>query len=76
LIKKLTELGIDIVFATQNIDTTTPAGKMQRNIMLSFAEFERDMIAERTREKIIYQASKGYWGGGHSPLGYNVEKKY
>lgn len=70
--KKLTELGIDIVFATQNIDTTTPAGKMQRNIMLSFAEFERDMIAERTREKLFYQASQGYWGGGHAPLGYDV----
>ena len=73
--KKLTELGTDIVFATQNIDTTTPAGKMQRNIMLSFAEFERDMIAERTREKLFYQASKGYWGGGHAPLGYDVIDK-
>ena len=73
--KTLTELGIDIVFATQNIDTTTPAGKMQRNIMLSFAEFERDMIAERTREKLFYQASKGYWGGGHAPLGYDVKNK-
>lgn len=73
--KKLTQLGIDIVFATQNIDTTTPVGKMQRNIMLSFAEFERDMIAERTREKLFYQASKGYWGGGHAPLGYDVKNK-
>ena len=43
--------------------------------MLSFAEFERDMIAERTREKLYYQASKGYWGGGHAPLGYDVKNK-
>ncbi len=73
--KRLSKLGIDIVFATQNIDTTTAPGKMQRNIMLSFAEFERDMIAERTREKLFYQASKGYWGGGHPPLGYDVVEK-
>lgn len=73
--KKLTELGIDIVFATQDIDTTTYDGKFRRNIMLSFAEFERDMIAERTREKLFYQASKGYWGGGHAPLGYDVKNK-
>jgi len=73
---KLRELGIDIVIATQNIDTTTPTGKMQRTILLAFAEFERDMIAERTREKLFLQAQKGYWGGGHTPLGYNaVDKK-
>ena len=73
--KRLTALDIDIVFSTQNIDTTTPAGKMQRNIMLAFAEFERDMIAERTREKLFYQAQQGFWGGGHTILGYDVENK-
>jgi site-specific DNA recombinase len=73
--KRFTDLGIDIVFATQSIDTTTPAGKMQRNIMLAFAEFERDMIAERTREKLFYQAQKGFWGGGHALLGFDVINK-
>ena len=73
--KRFTALGIDIVFATQSIDTTTPAGKMQRNIMLAFAEFERDMIAERTREKLFYQAQKGFWGGGHVLLGYDILDK-
>ncbi len=72
---KLRDLGIDIVIATQSIDTTTPPGKMQRNILLAFAEFERDMIAERTREKLYLQAQKGYWGGGHPPLGYDVVEK-
>ena len=48
---------------------------MQRNIMLAFAEFERDMIAERTREKLFYQAQKGFWGGGHVLLGYDVVDK-
>lgn len=70
-----TELGIDIVVTTQNIDTTTPAGKMQRTIMLAFAEFERDMIAERTRERLFDRAQKGYWGGGNVLLGYKVVDK-
>ena len=70
-----TKLGIDIVVTKQNIDTTTSAGKMQRTIMLAFAEFERDMIAERTREKLFSQAQKGYWGGGHAPLGYESKDK-
>jgi site-specific DNA recombinase len=72
---RLQALGIDIVVATQNIDTTNPSGKMMRNILLSFAEFERDMIAERTREKLYSQAQKGYWGGGNVPLGYDVKDK-
>jgi len=70
-----TKLGIDIVVTTQNIDTTTPAGKMQRNIMLAFAEFERDMIADRTRERLYDRAQKGYWGGGNVLLGYKVVDK-
>ena len=73
--KKLRDLGIDIVITTQNIDTTTSTGKMQRTILLAFAEFERDVIAERTREKLFVQAQQGFWGGGHSPLGYDVMDK-
>lgn len=73
--KRLRYLGIDIVISTQNIDTTTPTGKMQRTILLAFAEFEKDMIGERTREKLFLQAQQGYWGGGHSPLGYDVKEK-
>lgn len=72
---RLDSLGVDIVVTTQNIDTTTPAGKMQRNIMLAFAEFERDMIADRTREKLYSQAQKGFWGGGMVLLGYDVVDK-
>lgn len=74
--ERFRDLGIDVVIATQNIDTTTPSGKMQRTILLAFGEFKRDMIAERTREKLFLQATNGYWGGGHTPLGYdNVNKK-
>ena len=59
----LNKLGIDIIVTTQNIDTTTPQGAMMRTIMVAFAQFERDMIAERTREKLYNQAKSGYWGG-------------
>lgn len=72
---RLNSLNVDVVITTQNIDTTTPPGKMQRNIMLVFAEFEREIIAERTREKLYYQATKGYWKGGHLPLGYDLKDK-
>jgi len=72
----LNKLGIDIIVTTQNIDTTTPQGAMMRTIMVAFAQFERDMIAERTREKLYNQAKSGYWGGGHVLLGYDaIDKK-
>jgi site-specific DNA recombinase len=66
---------VDIVLATQNIDTTSSMGRFNRNVLMAFAEFERDMIAERTLEKLYSQAQKGYWGGGHAPLGYSVTDK-
>ena len=71
----LNKFGVDIIITTQNIDTTTAQGKMQRTILMAFAQFERDMIAERTREKLYSQAKEGYWGGGHVPLGYDVVDK-
>lgn len=61
----LDKLGIDIIVTTQNLDTTNPQGKMMRTILVAFAPFERDMIAERTREKLHHQAKSGYRGGGH-----------
>ncbi len=66
---------IDLVLATQNIDTTSSMGRFNRNVLMAFAEFERDMIAERTREKLFSQAQKGYWGGGTVPIGYDVKEK-
>ena len=66
---------IDLVLATQNIDTTSSMGRFNRNVLMAFSEFERDMIAERTREKLYSQAQKGYWGGGLVLLGYKVVDK-
>ncbi len=74
--EQLSNLDIDIVITTQQIDTTTRAGKMMRTVMLAFGDFERDVIAERTRGKLYYQAQKGFWKGGTVPLGYDcIDKK-
>ena len=75
LSERLEALGVDIVTATQNIDTTTSQGKFFRDIFLAFAEFERNIIAERTRESLYTRAKQGFWGGGHVPLGYDVVEK-
>ncbi len=77
LFKILNALGIDIVASTQdNLDTTTSGGKFMLNIILAFAEFERNMISERTKEGMTARALKGFYTGGHLILGYdNVEGK-
>ena len=73
--KRLRELGIDIVISTQNIDTTTSTGKMQRTILLAFAEFEKDMIGERTKRKAFLTSSTRVLGWWLFPLGYDVKDK-
>ena len=73
--EKLNALDIGIVVSTQDIDTTSSHGKALRSLMMVFAELERNMIADRTREKLYSQAQKGYWGGGLVLLGYDVVDK-
>jgi site-specific DNA recombinase len=68
-------LNVDLVVTTQLIDTTSAQGRMQRNIILAFAEFERDLIADRTREKLYSQAQQGIWNGGFLRLGYDQGEK-
>ncbi len=73
---KFNDLGVDFVSATQSIDTTTSGGKFMQDIFVAFAEFERNIIAERTRESIYQRAKQGHWHGGTPPLGYdNINKK-
>jgi site-specific DNA recombinase len=66
---------IDLVLATQNIDTTSSMGRFNRNVLMALAEFERDMIDERTRKKLHNQTQKDYWGGGIVPIGYDAKGK-
>ncbi len=74
LLDKLNSCGVDIAVTTQDIDTSTPAGKALQRMMLIFAEFERDMVSERTKEKRIETLKAGRWQGGIPPLGYDVEE--
>ncbi len=73
---KLNDYGVSFVAVNQQIDTNTPAGKLMLHMVLSFAEFERSMICERTREKVRASRRKGKWTGGILPIGYDlVDKK-
>ena len=66
---------VGFVSITQNFDTSTSMGRLVLNILMSFAEFERAMIAERTRDKIVASRRHGKWTGGAVPFGYRVVDK-
>jgi site-specific DNA recombinase len=78
LIDLFEKYNVTFIATTQNFDTSSAAGRLMRNIMLDFAQFEREMTAERTRDKMEARAKKGLWNGGLVPLGYDYlpeEKK-
>lgn len=66
------EQRISFVSVTQQFNTTTSLGRLTLNILLSFAQFEKDLIGERTRDKMWAAKKKGKWVGGFPPLGYDV----
>ncbi|MBI1900556.1 MAG: recombinase family protein [Planctomycetia bacterium] len=63
---------VAFVSVTQQFNTATSMGRLVLNVLLSFAQFEREMISERTRDKIAAARRKGKWSGGHPILGYDV----
>ncbi len=63
---------VSFVSVTQQFNTTTSMGRLTLNILLSFAQFERELTAERIREKIAAHKRLGKWCGGKPPLGYDV----
>lgn len=67
--------GANFVSITQSFDTSTSMGKLTLNMLLSFAQFEREVSAERVRDKIRASKAKGLWMGGNPPLGYDVVNK-
>jgi site-specific DNA recombinase len=67
--------GVKFVSITQSLDTHHPMGRLLRNILLDFAQFEREMTADRTRDKMHQRATKGLWNGGNVPYGYRNENK-
>ena len=67
--------GVTFVSVTQSFNTTTSMGRLTLNILLSFAQFEREVTAERIRDKVRASRMKGIWMGGTVPLGYVVESR-
>jgi site-specific DNA recombinase len=67
--------GVTFVSVTQAFNTTTSMGRLTLNILLSFAQFEREVIGERIRDKFAASRKKGMWMGGWAPLGYNIRDR-
>ncbi len=76
LIDFFEKYGVSYVSVTEHFDTSSPSGRLLRNIMLTFAQFEREMTVERIKDKMTQRAEKGMWNGGGRPFGYkSVNKK-
>ncbi len=67
--------GVSFVSVTQQFNTTTSMGRLMLNILLSFAQFEREVTGERIRDKIAASKRKGMWMGGVPPIGYDVRNR-
>jgi site-specific DNA recombinase len=67
--------GVSFVSVTQAFNTTTSMGRLTLNVLLSFAQFEREVTAERVRDKIAASKAKGMWMGGVVPIGYRAEAR-
>ena len=76
---KLVELfdkhSVSFVSVTQQFNTTTSMGRLTLNVLLSFAQFEREVTSERIRDKIAASKRKGLWVGGMAPLGYDTKER-
>lgn len=76
LVELFDKYGVSFVSVTQSFNTSTSMGRLILNVLLSFAQFERELIGERVRDKIVASKRKGIWVGGPIPLGYrSIDKK-
>jgi site-specific DNA recombinase len=73
LMRTFEQRKVSFVSVTQQFNTATSMGRLVLNVLLSFAQFEREIISERTRDKIAATRRKGKWAGGHPLLGYDVD---
>ncbi len=75
IMETLEKRGVSFVSVTQQFNTTNSMGRLTLNILLSFAQFEREIISERTRDKIAAARRKGKWSGGRPILGFDVDPR-
>jgi len=70
IVERFDALGVSFVSVTQQFNTTSSMGRLTLNVLLSFAQFEREVTGERIRDKIAASKQKGMWMGGYAPIGY------
>jgi DNA invertase Pin-like site-specific DNA recombinase len=75
IVEVLDGAGASFVSVTQAFNTTNSMGRLTLNVLLSFAQFEREVIAERIRDKVAASKARGMWMGGTVPLGYRVDNR-
>jgi len=75
IVEVMDNAGASFVSITQSFNTTTSMGRLTLNMLLSFAQFEREVTGERIRDKIAASKKKGMWMGGPVPLGYEVQER-
>lgn len=75
LVQVFDEHGVTFVSITQSFNTTTSMGRLTLNVLLSFAQFEREVSGERIRDKIAASKARGMWMGGVPPVGYKIEHR-
>ena len=75
LVEIFDKKSVSFVAVTQQFNTTTSMGRLTLNVLLSFAQFERELSSERVRDKVAASRRKGKWTGGGVPLGYDVIDK-
>jgi len=75
LVEQFDKFGVSFVSVTQQFNTTSSMGRLTLNVLLSFAQFEREVTGERIRDKIAASKKKGMWMGGNVPLGYDARDR-
>ena len=75
IVEQFDSAGVSFVSVTQAFNTTTSMGRLTLNVLLSFAQFEREVTGERIRDKIAMSKAKGMWMGGLPPLGYDARDR-
>jgi site-specific DNA recombinase len=75
IVEQFDKQGVSFVSVTQQFNTTSSMGRLTLNVLLTFAQFEREVTGERIRDKIAASKKKGMWMGGAIPIGYDLQDR-